>query len=373
MPRHATVRTALALGGCVVALLAPPVPPAAASAGAALGVVADVTWGLTRGEVDRTVASLQDAGVRWARVALSWNSGEPEKGSLNEPWLVEVDYAVAKMRHAGIQVVMPIDGVPFWASADPAKHNDATGQHWDRYWRPASWQDFADFVRLMVKRYSALDVQAYEIWNEPNHSFFWPHGVDAAGYAEVLARAYRAVKQADADALVVMGGLSMNDWGYLEALYAAGAGGSFDVAAVHPYTGRVDPDWCWPQAGSTRNAREAFCGIEEVRRTMVAHGDAGKPIWLTEFGWSSSTGEWGVTAAEQADYLVKALAKLESYPYVRMALWYAFRNLYWLRDAPDSLEANYGLLRSDFRPKPAYAVVKAYNNRAWFLEGGQLS
>ena len=46
-----------------------------------------------------------------------------------------------------------------------------------------------------------------------------------------------------------MGGLSRNDYGFLKAMYAAGAKGYFDAAAVHPYTNKVDPTTCWNDSG----------------------------------------------------------------------------------------------------------------------------
>ncbi|MFP5319125.1 MAG: cellulase family glycosylhydrolase [Acidimicrobiia bacterium] len=367
MTRRRTLRSlsiAVALG--VVTGLPMIGGPARAVGTAELGVVSDVTWGISRADIDRSVASMQDAGVRWARVGVSWNGGEPyAKGSLNHGWLTEIDYAVNKVRSAGIQVLMPIDGVPYWASADPAKYTDGSGQHWNVYWRPTNWQDYADFVRQMVLRYKALGVRAYQIWNEPNHSHFWPQGISAVEYAGVLSRAHNAVKLADPTATVVMGGLSMSDWAYLERLYASGARGTFDVAAVHPYTGAVDPTLCWTQAGTTRKAREAFCGIEEINRTMTAYGDGTKAVWLTEFGWTTSTGEWGVSELTQADFLNKAVTKLQTYPYVKVALWYSHRNLYWSYDNPGDWQANYGLLRTNFSQKPAYSIFKT-------LAGGPL-
>jgi len=144
-------------------------------------------------------------------------------------------------------------------------------------------------------------------------------------------------------------------------LYAAGARNYFDAVAVHPYTGKVDPTWCWNQAGTTKLAIDAFCAIAEVRTTMVANGDSAKNIWLTEFGWSTTTGTYGVSEATQAQFLTKALDKIRtSYPYVKTAFWYNYRNNYWLNNAPADLEANLGLLRVDFSAKPAYAALASW-------------
>jgi len=71
----------------------------------------------------------------------------------------------------------------------------------------------------------------------------------STGYTMLLAAAYPAVKVADPTAIVVLGGLSKNDYDYLAQLYAAGARGYFDTVAVHPYTGSVDPTWCWNEGG----------------------------------------------------------------------------------------------------------------------------
>lgn len=330
---------------------------------AELGTVPDITWGTTPAEIDRTVALMRDAGVRSVRANVGWSAVERDgRGVYNRGWLAQLDYALAAARRAGLEVLVPIsDGVPYWASADPAKTVDGGGvPRWNVRYRPSNYADYADFVRFVVERYRGLGVRAYEIWNEPNHSWFWPSGVDAREYARMLAAAYPAVKAADPGAAVVLGGLAAADWSYLEALYAAGAAPNFDVVAVHPYTGAADPALCWAEAGATRNARHAFCGIAEVRATMLRHGDAAKEIWLTEFGWSASTARYGVTETQQRDYLENALAQLDRYPYVTKAFYYGFRNIFWLRDDPGNLQAGYGLLRADFTAKPAFEVFKRY-------------
>jgi hypothetical protein len=93
---------------------------------------------------------------------------------------------------------------------------------------------------------------------------------------------------------------------------------------------------------------------------MLARGDD-KPIWFTEFGWSTTSKQCGVSEATQADYLRRAFEYIEQDPYVEVATWYNFRNNFFNADA-DEVEAQYGLLRTDFSEKPAYAAFKAYAN-----------
>jgi hypothetical protein len=329
--------------------------------GHGVGVVSDLTWYMSRPDMDRSIAMMKTAGVQWVRASMNWATLEPTtKGVLDSWWMPELDYAVQQARAAGLQVLMPIsDGVPYWASADPAKYTDAGGQHWNKLWKPTNFSDYADFSRTIVTRYKAFGVHSYEVWNEPNYARFWPSGPNPADYTAMLRAAYPAIKQADPSATVLMGGLSGNDYDFLQGIYAAGGGAYFDAAAVHPYTDSNDPTACWYQAGTTRYAKFAFCGIEEVRKTMLANGDS-RSLWLTEMGWSTSAVTNGVSEATQADFLTKAFTKVESYPYVANAFWYSFRNNWWTNNDPTDLEANYGLARTDFSLKPAYSALQAY-------------
>ncbi|MEO7556579.1 MAG: cellulase family glycosylhydrolase [Acidimicrobiales bacterium] len=338
----------------------------ASTAARGIGVVSDLTWYMSRPDMDRSIAAMRDAGVQWVRANMTWSTVEPNaNGVLDAWWMPELDYAITKAQAAGLKVLMPIsDGVPYWASADPAKYVDATGgRHWNKYWKPTNIQDYADFARTIAARYSPMGVHAYEVWNEPNYVRFWPSGPNPVEYAAMLRATYPAIKQADPNATVVMGGLSGNDYTFLQGVYSAGGGAFFDRAAVHPYTNGKDPTLCWYEPGTTRNAKFALCGIEEVRKTMLANGDS-RDLWLTEMGWSTSSVTNSVSEAAQADYLTKAFTKIESYPYVANTFWYSFRNNWWTNNDPSDLEANYGLLRVDFSPKPALSAFKAYATTA---------
>ncbi|MEY2399578.1 MAG: polysaccharide biosynthesis protein PslG [Actinomycetota bacterium] len=358
------VRNVVALLVAVVCLALPALKSGTAQAATTRtdGVVADLTWYISHADMDRSVAMMATAGVKTVRANINWSSLEPTtKGQIDAWWLGEIDYAVAKLNSAGIQVLMPIaDGVPYWASADPARYQDGSGNHWNNLWKPRLMQDYADFAQTIVRRYSAQGVHAYEVWNEPNYSHFWPSGPSAADYTTMLRAAYPAIKSADPSATVLMGGLSRNDYTFLQAMYAAGARPYFDAAAVHPYTGAIDPTVCWNASGSTMRAIDAFCAIESVRTVMVNNGDSAKNLWLTEFGWSTATATSnGVTEAVQADYLTKAFKWLDQYPYVTHAYWYAGRNLYWGNNNQSDIESNYGLVRVDFSTKPSYDSFKS--------------
>ncbi len=365
MPHRVRSRVSFLTLALFVLLLAVGIPSASA---AEPGVVPDITWGSSRPEIDQEIALMQAAGVKWVRTNVPWNAIEPNaKGTYNTTYLADIDYAIAKARGAGMQVVMPVsDGVPYWASADPHKSTSPDGSHnYAKTYHPTNYGDYADFFRVVVNRYKAQGVHAYEVWNEPNLARFWPSGVSAAEYTQMLKAAYPAIKQADPSSTVVLGGLSGNDRAYLQQVYDNGGKGYFDAAGIHDYAWG-DPTKCWTDS-TGHKAKDAFCGIEEVRQVMVDHGDSNKSIWITEMGWSTcnnaSSDCWnsGVTEAQQADYTTKAFHVLdEKYPWVKVALVYNFRNNSWQHDDANSWEAQTGITTSNLAPKPAYAAFKAY-------------
>ena len=175
--------------------------------------------------------------MQWARLNGSWAAIEPNGDDSYDPAaLADLDYAVAKVRAAGIGVVMPVaDSVPFWASGDPAKVVDLLGRQWNTRYRPARMADYADFFAFVAARYGPRGVHVYEVWNEPNLLHFWPSGVNAAEYKVMLQSAYGAIKAADPQATVLVGGLSQHDRDFLGRLYAAGGRPYFDAVGDHTY------------------------------------------------------------------------------------------------------------------------------------------
>jgi arabinogalactan endo-1,4-beta-galactosidase len=332
----------------------------------AVGAVTDVTWGQSRNTVDREIALLREAGVTWIRANVNWAGLEPNaKGEISEDQVVSYDYAVDQARAAGLHVLMPIsDGVPYWASGDPNKYVDASGvRHWNRFYAPRDPADYGDIVRFVVDRYKTSGVHTFEIWNEPNHAWFWPSGPDPAAYLPLLRAGYTAAKSADPESTVLLGGLAKSDFGFLEGLYRIGGGANFDAVAVHPYTYGVDPTTSWngvnPGEDPSRISKNSFAAIQEIRRTMERHGDGRKLVWITEFGYSTTSGDGGVSEALQAEYLTKAYQFAERLPWVHSMFWYAARNNPFGSDR-DAYEDRFGLFTTDWRQKPSYGALKQY-------------
>jgi hypothetical protein len=143
-----------------------------------------------------------------------------------------------------------------------------------------------------------------------------------------------------------------NDW--LAAMYDEGLQGNFDAISVHPYT---DPDlpgedvpaaYSWLEMAGPWDDR-----TPSMRELMVDHGDGARRIWITEYA-APTGGDLGtpVSEARQAEILGRATELAQSYPWLGGFLWYS------VRDALDGGE-QFGVLRSDWSPKPSRAVYAA--------------
>jgi polysaccharide biosynthesis protein PslG len=316
-----------------------------ASDAAQKGLSVDLTWASSPSEQSATEPLIAESGSKWVRMTLNWSDAEPNPGEYNPWWIAQYDNAVTLAQQAGEKIIFVVGASPSWASGSS---NTETP--------PRNPADYATFIHYVASRYAGR-VSAWEIWNEENTARFWSTGPSAAQYVALLKAAYPAVKSADPSAAVLFGGTSLNDYKFISEAYAAGAKGNFDVMAVHPYSCRAPGTVV--RDGNGNVTPDSFLGYRGVHNVMLANGDE-KPIWFTEMGWSSSTGgSCSFGQATQAAYLTEAYKLADQDPYVQVACWYNLRNDYWSHDE-NSVEAQYGLLNTDFSPKPAYAAFKAY-------------
>lgn len=293
---------------------------------------------------------LQAAGVKWVRIDMGWSSfQEIARGQLSQWYVNVIDRCVDLARARGINVLGMLFRTPAWANGGKRVMVP-----------PLDMADFAWIAHWAADHFRGR-VAAWEIWNEPDPTqATWSWSGTVGQYVQLLKAAYPAIKSADPSATVVFGGPSWNDTNFISSAYAAGAKGSFDVMAVHPYQAYANaaPE----QVGDTKTWWFARAGA--VHDVMVQNGDGDKKLWFTEFGWSShpntsGLANWqlGVTDAQQGDYLVRAIeyARLH-FPYVTNMFWYNERN----QVGTDQQNANYGLLNYDLTPKPAYSALQAY-------------
>jgi hypothetical protein len=240
--------------------------------------------------------------VNLVRVEFPWRFIEPQRGVYD--W-ARADLIVneANVYHVGLQPVVVY--TPAWAGAPNAA--------------PAP-PDFQAFMTALVGRYHA-SIHVWELWNEPDLDKYWSAG-ESAYVDTILIPGYQGVKSADATAQVVLGGPSGPNSDWLNAIYDAGGGDSFDIIGWHSYSS-VD---------------DILSGARDVQQLLVDHQQASKPQWLGEFG----TGDEGA----QSSLLTGVLT---AHSPIAQAFWYNLRDEDAMSCCPPKVEAsgNYGLTMSD--------------------------
>jgi hypothetical protein len=227
-------------------------------------------------------------------------------------------------------------------------------------------------------------VKAYKIWNEQNLHYEWGNEpLSAARYVQLLCHAYNAIKAADPNAIVVSGALTptgvndgsraIDDVVYLRQMYANGLRGCSNAIGAHPSGFNNPPTvgagWSNPEEPQFKGHRSFYFRgtMEAYRNVMAAAGDAGKKIWVTEFGWACTENmgagpaggyEYAAqnTEAEQAQYLVDAFNMAKRWGWVGpMFVW----NLNFAPIAgPADEKSAFCLVRPDWSPRPAYEALR---------------
>ncbi|HYN87818.1 MAG TPA: hypothetical protein VER55_04785, partial [Ardenticatenaceae bacterium] len=248
---------------------------------------------------DRLFRLAAEAGFRAVVVVFPWREIEPNPREFH--W-EQSDLWVAAARHYGLDLIVRLDQSPRWAAAPGAA--DTLNPV------PARLDDFGHFAFRVASRYAGL-VRGYVIWNEPNLAAEWGgQPPNPAEYVALLRSGAEAIRRADPQAPILGGALAtttrddavaMSDLRFLEGIYTAGGAEWFDILAAHPYGFGLPPD-VPPEANGGMNVRR----LAALREIMVRNDDGTTPIWVTEFGWSTSNSTIGrtVSPSEQVEYLV---------------------------------------------------------------------
>jgi hypothetical protein len=351
------ITAAIALALAALSVVAPSV-----SARQMAGLNAHLMWSnVSAAEQDSQLAQIAATGADIARVDVGWSSLEQNAKGRYERWYLDrLDTLVEKAGQHGVQLLLTVTDSPCWASSAPdSVKQGCDGAWWDREvqrYPPVDARDYADALAFLVRRYGDR-VAGWEIWNEPNLQYFFNSDQPAADYARIVRAAYPAAKAADPSATVIAGSLAESPPAFVEELFQHGIGGHFDAFSIHPYSGDASP----LDPGDDDWVKNSFArGVPAVRDVLLKHGED-KPIWLTEFGWSTSTirdvATWmnGVDEQTQALYTEQALAKVGDWPYVAVAIVYELQDESGDRGDRNS---NFGLLRHDGTRKPAFDAFK---------------
>jgi hypothetical protein len=301
---------------------------------------------------ERTLAQVREMGASWIVELFPWAYVQP-RSRYGYDW-AGADMIVQHASRQGLQIVARIDIVPEWA-----RPRNST----DRQLDPEHYEDYANFVTELAKRYRPYGLRYLQIWNEPNLAFEWgSRPPDPGAYAALLKVVYPRVKAAVPDAVVVAGALSpgadsdggrtrMADMQFLFSLLDAQAGPFFDVWGVHAYGGRLPPDA--PPDESVVNFRR----IELYRALLDRLGAADKRIIVTEGGWNDNP-RWNaaVRPAERVRWTVAAYEQARRYPWLDALCLWQFSTPFSTRSYPD----NWNFVSPDGNPRAVYRAVQRY-------------
>ncbi|MFF7632725.1 cellulase family glycosylhydrolase [Kitasatospora sp. NPDC008050] len=354
-----------------------PAAPAAPSSPAAPSKAADprkpLRIGIAYGDTltwknDQDLATgLGDAvnsGAKWVRVDLSWNDIQPDSSKTYEWQRFDRVFKAAQAR--GLEVLPTIGYAPKWARKTSCASDDACP--------PADPALFAAFAADAAKRYAPQGMHTWEVWNEPNIPF-WAPAPDPAAYTQLLGDTSKALRAADPQAFILMGGLAavgtdpsinyVSQGDFLTAVCKLGANKLVDAISYHPYT--------YPYLPS---AKTTFgTAMEEISSApgnlvaiLASYGTPDLPIWITETGAPTNgpgTATDGtditpqtthVTPGFQAAIAADTIPAAAANPHVGAVFWFADQDSGPASDKQYRSEF-YGLRSFDGTPKPALAAL----------------
>jgi hypothetical protein len=293
--------------------------------------------GISSAHLSSDVAAARKAHLGAVRVQAFWAAIEPSaSGSYDSGQLAQLDAAVDAIAKARMKVILFADGTPCWASSAPTKNDCGSASTPASVYRypPSDPQSFAAFSKFLVQRYGAK-LAAYEVWNEPDHSneLYWAGPDKVAKYVALTKAVYPAVKSVAPRLPVLAGSFVGTNGAWLKAMYAAGIKGSYDGLAVHFYD-------------------VPLFGLRNTRAIQRQYRDS-KPLWLTEFGWSSCYRKGGPAALLEHACLTttgQRNASTDVIKAVSHTSWVKAAILYTMRD--ESTAYRFGLLDSKGHSKP---------------------
>jgi len=264
---------------------------------------------------------MRGAGMTWAKYQIRWNQGEPASIAQDE---------INNARNRGFKVLLSIVGDRNQLAANPTQY----------------YQNFATFLGGVA----ALNPDAIEVWNEMNIDREWPAGqISGAAYTQMLAAAYPAIKNANANVLVISGapaptgffagGCTANgcdDNAYLRQMANAGAAQFFDCTGIHYNEGILPPT---ASSGDPRGNGGHYTRYYPTMVNTYRGIFTNKPLCFTELGYLSPEGlgplpagfEWAANTSiqEQAEWLAQAATLARNSGAVRLFIaWNVDSTLY---------------------------------------------
>lgn len=295
--------------------------------------------GSSTAEMNAELADYAKLGVKWIRTNIWWDVAQPKNdGTFNwEP----MDRAVKAASAYGIKIIGELVGTPSWVDG-----------HFTSGYSQAA---FANYAKAAAEHFGS-SINYWEIRNEPNMA-----GVTPADYVKILKGAYAAIKGVDSSDMVISGGLSATPFtgnglygaaDFLKGIYDNGGKDYFDAVGYHPYTYPL-----MPKDPSFWNGWQIM--EDGIRGTMVANGNSGKQVWMTELGAPTAGGANAMTQAQQAEILQQAHDIAAGYSWAGPIMWYSYQDH---GGSQYDYENWFGMITPNGEHKLVYDTYKAIAN-----------
>ncbi len=281
-------------------------------------------------------------GFRFVRMDFGWEFTETSKGEYNWAGYEEL---LANLDKRGLRAIFILDYSHRLYEETVTNRNPITGESHKSTASPQHPESIAAFARwaaASAKHFQGRHV-LWEIWNEPNISF-WSPKPDAEQYTTLALATCKAIREAEPQATIIGPASSEFPWEFLETFLKSGVLEYLDAVSVHPYRNPRQP----PETASSDFAR--------LRALIARYAAQGKqdriPILSGEWGYS--TCKRGVSLETQAAFAARQqLSNLLNG--VPLSIWYDWKN-----DGPDpnENEHNFGTVLPDLAPKPAYKAIQ---------------
>ena len=304
-------------------------------------------------------ASIIHTLASWAAIAPS-RPRNPLNGNDRAYRLSDLDALVRTAGRYDLRVMITITGTPRWANGNQSPNHP-----------PLKMKRLTEFAQMLAHRYNGEHgrsaVTLFSVWNEPNLGLFlvpqFRHGriVSPALYARLFRAAYTGIKKGDPNAIVAAGETSNRGINrptgnpgrdsvapatFARRLAEVAPRLPFAAWADHPYS----PNFGLGPSQKVRFPNVSFSTINRFGASLRRWFHRRIPIWITEYG-EETVPEFrnGVTPARQAADAREALRLAQTNRYVRMFIWFVFRD-------SNSTTWFSGLERPSGRKKPAYAA-----------------
>ena len=266
---------------------------------------------------------IRAAGFHWIRLDLSWGGIEREPGKYD---FSAFDRLMATLKaNGGIRPLFILD-----------YGNDLYGKGSPR--TPEARAAFARFAAATVTHFKNQGV-IWEMWNEPNISF-WKPAPNVDEYIALALETGKAIRQAAPDEYYIGAGVSTMDFAFLERCFQAGLLQYWDAVSFHPYRNNA-PETAAPD-------------FERVRELIARYAPKSKSVPLISSEWGYSEQYPNLNLALQSRYIARELLSnaMNGLP---VSIWYD-----WHDDGldPKDAEHHFGTVYNDYKPKPTYLAVQ---------------